>query len=98
MKSDCGRAFPWPYKPDALTPRFRVIIRMSGVNRGTFCWLRRSAGSYAEKMQPGAGKRLLGHRAEWVFRDHYHDLSVAPPEMVEPPALAAPKIAAGGAA
>jgi integrase len=87
------RAFPWPYRPDAMTTRFRVIVRVAGVRRGSLRWLRRSAGSYAEKQQPGAGRRLLGHRAEWVFRDHYHDLSIAPPEMVEPPALALPAIA-----
>jgi integrase len=93
MRTDCGRAFPWPYRYDAFGPRFARIVKAAGVRPGTFCWLRRSAGSYAEKMQPGSGKRLLGHRAEWVFRDHYHDLSVAPPETVEPPPMQLPKIA-----
>ena len=93
MKTDCGRALPWPYRDDALTVRFRLIVKAAGVRPGSLRWLRRSAGSYAEKMQPGSGKRLLGHRAEWVFRDHYHDLSVAPPETVEPPPMELPKIA-----
>ncbi len=93
MRSECGRALPWPYRPDALTVRFRLIVRDAKVRPGSLCWLRRSAGSYAEKQQPGSGRRLLGHRSDWVFRDHYHDLSVAPPETVEPPALAVASIA-----
>jgi integrase len=93
MKSDCGRALPWPYRSDALAPRFRVIVRNANVRPGTLRWLRRSAGSYAEKMQPGSGRRLLGQQSEWVFRDHYHDLSIAPPETVEPPGLELASIA-----
>jgi hypothetical protein len=93
MHSDCGRALPWPHRSDALTVRFRLIVRDAKVRPGSLRWLRRSAGSYAEKQLPGSGRRLLGHRAEWVFRDHYHDLSIAPPETVEPPALALPAVA-----
>lgn len=91
--SDSEFALPWPHRSDALTTRFRLIVRDAKVRPGTLRWLRRSAGSYAEKAQPGAGRRLLGHRSEWVFAKHYHDLAVAPPETVEPPALAVPQIA-----
>lgn len=87
------KAIPWSGRLDALAPRFRLLVKHAGVRPGTLRWLRRSAGSYAEKQQPGSGRRLLGHRSEWVFRDHYHDLSIAPPETVEPPALAVTGIA-----
>jgi integrase len=81
------RALPWPYDRDFFSRSFRHLCICAGLERGTFKWLRRSGGSYAESVQPGAGSRLLGHRDEGVFRRHYQDDAIARPQAVEPPPI-----------
>lgn len=49
---------------------FQEISRSSGLNRGTFKWLRRGSGSIIEAFNPGLGHRQLGN-TEQVFRAHY---------------------------
>lgn len=80
----CEFALPWPYHPNALSRQFRRIAKAAGV-RGQFRWLRRSAGSYAEREHAGDGKRLLGHRSERVFRDFYEDATIVGQQPPEPP-------------
>lgn len=78
---------PWPYHENALSRQFRKIAKGAGV-RGQFRWLRRSAGSYAERDQPGSGKRMLGHQTDRIFHVHYEDLSITGDVPVQPPGLA----------
>lgn len=81
-----GRALPWPYHANALSRQFRRLAKAAGV-RGQFRWLRRSAGSYAERDCPGNGSRILGHRSERIFRDHYEDQTISQAAPIEPPPL-----------
>lgn len=87
------RALPWPYSSGCMQVVFARLVKRAGVRIGQFRWLRRSAGSYAESVTPGAGARLLGHRDERVFRAHYEDADISRPTAIEPPAIAAPTIA-----
>lgn len=80
------RALPWPYHENALSRQFRKFAKAAGV-RGQFRWLRRSAGSYAERECQGNGGRLLGHRSERIFRDFYEDVSITGEVPIEPPEL-----------
>lgn len=80
------RALPWPYHVNALSRQFRRIVKAAGL-RGQFRWLRRSAGSYAERDGKGNGSRLLGHRSERIFRDHYEDSSISGETPIQPPPL-----------
>lgn len=81
------KLLPWPYDIDWFTKRFKALRKRAGINRGSFKWIRRSAGSYAEKLQPGAGAKLLGHRDESVFRRYYNDETISGSQPIEPPPL-----------
>lgn len=78
---------PWPYAVDQFGRRFHKIRIAAGVKRGTFKWIRRSAGSYAEREQPGAGARLLGHKSDRTFQDWYNDTSISQVHPISPPPL-----------
>ena len=62
--NDDDRLLPWPFTANRLQTTFNTLVKTAGVRKGQFRWLRRSAGSYAESVTPGAGARLLGHRDE----------------------------------
>lgn len=51
--------------------QFKAMVVASGVNRGTFKWLRRSSGSYCEMLQAGSGSKQLGHSSQQIFNQHY---------------------------
>lgn len=78
---------PWPYDEDWFSKKFGRIRDAAGIARGTFKWIRRSAGSYAERDQKGSGARLLGHRDESVFRRFYNDTSISGETPIQPPPL-----------
>jgi integrase len=82
-----GRLLPYPYNEDWFTTCFKRLRNAAKIERGTFKWIRRSAGSYAEKVQKGAGARLLGHRDESVFRRFYDDPTISGQRPTEPPPL-----------
>lgn len=82
-----GLALPWPYRKDAMAPRFRMLRDVAGILRGSLKWLRRSAGSYAEAACAGNGSRLLGHRSPQVFKAHYADLTICNGSPISPPPL-----------
>lgn len=88
LKSDKRLLLPWPYRTDSMTTAFRLVRNAAGIDRGSFRWLRRSAGSYAESERYGAGAQLLGHRDHNVFTRHYEDKSIAVTKPVEPPSVA----------
>jgi integrase len=87
LKSDAGYLLAWPYTADWFTRTFRRLRDSAGVTRGSFKWIRRSAGSYAEKQQPGAGARLLGHRDASVFIRFYNDATISGELPISPPPL-----------
>ncbi len=82
-----GKLLPYPYYPDWFSRSFTALRKSAGVTRGSFKWLRRSAGSYVESKQKGAGARLLGHQDESVFRRFYEDVSITNAAPVAPPPL-----------
>lgn len=88
---DDQRILPWPCDIGHFAPAFKQIVVSSGVKRGTFRWLRRSAGSYAEAVLPGSGSRALGHRTLAVFNGHYNDESISVAQPVSPPPVSAPR-------
>jgi integrase len=87
LRSDSGLLLPWPYALDAFGPSFVRVMKAGGVTRGSFRWLRRSAGSYAESQAPGAGAALLGHRDPGVFKKHYEDSDLTQQRPIEPPPM-----------
>ena len=91
------RAIPWPHHENALPRQFRALTRRAGVTRGSWKWLRRSCGSYAEAANPGTGYRALGHRSLQVFNGHYNDEKITVAKPVSPPPLL-PDQAEGGVA
>lgn len=78
---------PWPYDEDWFSRKFNRIRDAAGIRRGTFKWIRRSAGSYAERERKGSGAQLLGHRDESVFRRFYNDESISGEAPIQPPPL-----------
>lgn len=86
LKDPNGLALPWPYRKDAMAPRFQSLKRLAGVTRGSIKWIRRSAGSHAERINPGDGPRLLGHSPH-VFKSHYQDHAITQRKPPEPPPL-----------
>lgn len=87
MNADDGRALSWPYHANIFSNHWRRLRKDSGVNRGQFRWLRRSAASYAEKQMPGLGSRMLGHRDPRLVTRHYCDPVIAAADPVALPAV-----------
>jgi len=86
-------AIPWVYEPRTFSKQFHTLRKAAGVTRGSFKWIRRSAGSYAEAQRHGDGSKLLGHRCESVFRNNYEDCGITTTEAVQPPAIVLPSVA-----
>lgn len=81
-----GLMFPWPYHLTVFARTFKRIVELAATG-GSFKMLRRSAGSYAESVQPGNGSKLLGHRCEKVFRASYEDPNISRPGEITPPPI-----------
>lgn len=82
-----GLLLPWPYSIDWFSRRFKRLRKAAGVTRGTFKWIRRSAGSYADRERKGSGAQLLGHRDPAVFTRFYEDQTITNVAPVAPPPL-----------
>ena len=61
----------WTLNASFFGRHFKQLVAESGVNRGSFKWLRRSSGSYVEMGTCGAGGKHLGHADPRVFDRHY---------------------------
>lgn len=73
---ECPRALvcPWPASHEAFAQQFRRILTAAGLSSGSWKWLRRSSATDAERQEPGAGARQLGHRpGSRVAAVHYLD-------------------------
>lgn len=73
----------WPLwgRREALYRAFRHLVASSGIRPGTFRWLRRSAATQVETIQPGAGTALLGHASRSTTEQWYLDRS----QLAHPP-------------
>lgn len=78
---------PWPYTQKAFCACFARIVERAEVSRGSFKWLRRTAGSYADLEQRGAGRRLLRHSSDAIFDNHYAVAHIVAANPVSPPPL-----------
>jgi integrase len=76
----------WPHETKYFGTNFKKLVRLAGVNRGTFRWLRRSSGSYVEAQQPGSGHKHLGHSCPAIFTKHY-DARLMGSALPQPPEL-----------
>jgi integrase len=76
----------WLLDPTYFGRHFKRLVKRSGVNRGTFKWLRRASGSYVELAQPGAGHKHLGHNDPATFQRHY-DAQLGAAALPMPPEL-----------
>lgn len=68
---------------------WQKFTKATGINRGTFKWVRRASGSYVELGQIGAGSKHLGHTSSEVFERHYNakldtDAIPLPPDLDAP--------------
>lgn len=77
--------FEWPYSRNHWTIEFGRIVRDAGL-RGSYKWLRRSAGSLVEAQLPGAGHKLLCNGSA-VFDRHYSVARIANANLPQPPEL-----------
>lgn len=80
------KALPWPFSYNHFRTEFRALVVAAGVRSGSWKWLRRSAGSYAEHKKPGVGHRVLGNTRD-IFRGHYWAFKTLQPKPTQPPAL-----------
>lgn len=80
-----ARPLVWSHDKSWFGRHFKRIVRGSGVNRGTFKWLRRASGSYVEAIQAGAGYKHLGN-TPIVFSRHY-DAKLGAATLPMPPEL-----------
>jgi integrase len=65
----------WPLwgRREAFYRHFRCVVRAAQIRPGTFRWLRRSAATACERVQPGAGTVLLGHTSRSTTERWYLD-------------------------
>jgi len=73
----------WPLwgRREAFYRALRELVARAGIRRGTFRWLRRSAATQLERVDPGRGTALLGHASRRTTEAFYVDQSQlgAPP-------------------
>lgn len=76
----------WACRWEFFGREFKRLVKASGVNRGTFKWLRRASGSYVDSEHPGAGYKHLGHADPQTFIKHY-DAQLGGADLPMPPEL-----------
>jgi integrase len=74
----------WPHADDVFCRQFAKLREAAGIMRGSFKWVRRAAGSYAEARQPGDGHRILGQTSDRCFKANYEDKSITSPDCIGP--------------
>jgi integrase len=75
-----GRAATEPVWPlwgrrEAFYRAFRKLVAASGIRKGTFRWLRRTAATQVEIVAPGRATELLGHQSRSTTESWYLDRS-----------------------
>lgn len=83
-KIDSPKPLAWPLCEWSFGFHFQRLVATSGVDRGSFRWLRRGCGSHVEAVTPGGGCKVLGNTPQ-VFRQSY-DADLAA-DVLMPPSL-----------
>ena len=76
---------PQCYSQNHFCLTFNKLVKAAAISRGTFKWLRRSAGSYVE-LESGRGPELLGNTRA-VFEASYKAERITKRPPPEPPEL-----------
>ena len=65
----------WPLwgRREAFYRHFNRIVRAADIRPGTFRWLRRTAATQLERIEPGRGTELLGHQSRSTTEAWYID-------------------------
>ena len=83
----CPRALvtPWDCSQQSFNDQFRRIVRNSGVQAGTWKWLRRGSATDVESNHPGCGAAHLGHvPGSPIAERHYFDQTILQRDSVSP--------------
>jgi integrase len=86
-----ANVLPWPYTQKCFCQRFAQLVERAEITGGSFRWLRRTAGSYADAENRGDGRKLLGHSSDQIFDRHYNVDAITNKRPVEPTPLTVPK-------
>ena len=72
-----GGGVLWPLwaRREAFYGAFRQVVRSAGIRPGSFRWIRRTAVTQLERVRPGAGTILAGHRQRATTESYYLDRS-----------------------
>jgi hypothetical protein len=75
--ADEPRDLVWPLwgTEETFYGHVRALVRLAGIRPGTFRWLRRSAATQLERIEPGRGTELLGHASRATTETWYIDRS-----------------------
>lgn len=76
--ADQPRTLVWPLwcGEETFFQHFRRLVTTAAIRPGTFRWLRRSAATACESVQPGSGTVLLGHASRATTEAWYIDRSL----------------------
>lgn len=94
--ADLPRVVVWPLwgRRQTFYEHFRHLVDLAGIRRGTFKWIRRTAATQLERVDPGRGTQLLGHSSRATTETWYLDraqLGPAPlPPLEDKPCQATP--------
>lgn len=72
-ESDRKLIWPLDVRRETFYEHIRKIVKGAGIRKGTFRYLRRTAGTQAEINQPGGGQIFLNHSSPQVTRESYLD-------------------------
>jgi integrase len=66
---------------------FNRIVARAEIRKGTFRWIRRTAVTWADIVNPGLGQQVAGHKSERVTSDSYRDVTQIGLALPSPPDL-----------
>jgi integrase len=84
--ADQARDLVWPLwaRRQTFYEHFLQLVDVAGIRRGTFKWLRRSAATQLERIDPGRGTQLLGHSSRTTTETWYLDRAQLGPAPLPP--------------
>jgi integrase len=82
-----GTVFSWAVSRRWAFANIRRYFKMAGLDAGRSQWLRRSAATHAEMLEPGAGAKVLGHKTAGLAEKFYLDQSQLLQRMPSAPLL-----------
>ena len=84
---NCPRALvtPWTCSSQSFNKQFNLIVCKTGVQAGTWKWLRRGSATDVESNNPGCGASHLGHvPGSPIAERHYFDQTILQRDSVSP--------------